>query len=261
MIVLTVLWTVIKILLLILLALLLLLTLLLSLKTGVEIKYDKTVSLRLRVGLFRYTLSPKKKKALKTSSYSYKKHQNRLQKARDKEEAERLKQIEKEKEKARKKREEEAHPKEKTYSIFALIRMGIYLLKRIPPRLFRCFSVNIHSLHIKVATGDAAKTAIRYGYISQGTAYLLALLGQTTRLHRSAYKNTSVEADFLASSMQARAHVTVAIRPIRLIPFGIYSLYHFIFIRNTLLEEIKAQKAEEAKALASLADAASESKQ
>ena len=261
MIVLTVLWTVIKIILLILLALLLLLTLILSIKMGVEIKYDQNVSVKLKIGLFGYTLSPKKKKALKTSSYTYKKHQKRLQKAKDKEEADRLKRIEKEKEKARKKREEEAHPKEKTYSIFALIRMGIYLLKRIPPRLFRCFSVKIHALHIQVATGDAAKTAIRYGYISQGTAYLLALLEQTTRLHRSAYKNTSVEADFLSSSTKARAHVTLAIRPIRLIPFGIYSLFHFVTIRNTLLEEIKAQKAEEAKALEKLAKAPSESKQ
>ena len=247
MIVLTVLWTVIKILLLILLALLLLLIFLLSLKVGVEIKYDQNVKVRLKLGIFRYTLSPKKKKALRISSYSYKKHQKRLQKARDKEEADRLKRIEKEKEKARKKREEEAHPKEKTYSIFALIRMGIYLLKRIPPRFFRCFSVKIHSLHIKVATGDAAKTAIRYGYISQGTAYLLALLEQTTHLHRSAYKNTSVDADFLASSTKASAHVTIAIRPIRLIPFGIYSLYHFIFIRNSLLTEAQMKKEEEAK--------------
>lgn len=247
MIALTVLWTIIKILLIALLALLLLLIFTLSLKMGVEIKYDKTVSVRIKIGFFRYTLSPKKKKAVKTSAYSHKKHQKRLQKLKDKEEADRLKRIEKEKEKARKKREEEAHPKEKTYSIFALIRMGIYLLKRIPPRLFRCFSVDIHSLYIKVATGDAAKTAIRYGYISQCTAYLLALLEQTTRLNRSAYKNTRVDADFLSSSLEARAHVTVAIRPIRLIPFGIFSLYHFIFIRNTLLEEAKHKKAEEAK--------------
>ena len=77
---------------------------------------------------------------------------------------------------------------------------------------------------------------------------MLALLEQTTRLHRSAYENTSVEADFLSSSTKAKAHVTLSIRPIRLIPFGIYSLFHFVSIRNTLLEEIKAQKAEEAKA-------------
>ena len=244
MIVLTVLWTVIKILLLILLLLLLLLTLLLSIKIGIEIKYDKKLSLKLKIGLFKYTLSPKKKKKINISSYSYKKHQKRLLKAQAKEEDAQRRQLEKDKEKARKKREEKAHPKEKTYSIFALIRMAIYLLKRIPPRLFRCFSVKIHFLHIKVATGNAAKTAIRYGYVSQGVAYFLALLENTTRLNRTAYQNTNVEVDFLESATQAQAHVTLAIRPIRLIPFGIYSLYHFITIRNTLLEEAKMQKEE-----------------
>ncbi len=201
----------------------------------------------MRVLFFRYTLTPRKKKAVKIKKFTYKKHQKRLAKQRAKEEADRLKKIQKEKEKQEKKRQKEKEPKERTFSIPALIRMGIYLLKKIPPRLFRCFSVNIRRLHISVATGDAAKTAIRYGYFAQGTAYLLALLDKATKLNRAAYKHTSVYADFLGFGTKMNADLIISIRPIRLIPFAVYSLFHFITIRNQLLPEKAATEAEKEK--------------
>lgn len=201
----------------------------------------------MRVLFFRYTIVPRKKKPVRIKKFTYKKHQKRLAKQRAKEEADRLKKIEKEKEKIEKKRQKEKEPKERTFSIPALIRMGIYLLKKIPPRLFRCFSVNIRRLHMTVATGDAAKTAIRYGYFAQGTAYLLALLDKATRLNRAAYKHTSVNADFLGSETKMNADLIISIRPIRLIPFAVYSLFHFITIRNQLLAEKAAADSENEK--------------
>ncbi|MBE6630093.1 MAG: DUF2953 domain-containing protein [Ruminococcaceae bacterium] len=52
-------------------------------------------------------------------------------------------------------------------------------------------------LHVRVATGDAATTAIAFGAVSQSVSYLLAALDQVTDL-KAPPTHISVEPDFLA---------------------------------------------------------------
>ena len=220
-----VLWTVIKIILFTLLGLILLTVLLLSLKYGVELIYTEDGEFRARFKLlfFRYTLYPRKKKKVNIKKYTRKKYEKRLEK-------ERLK-----KEKHQKEHKAPApKKKKKRHSILGIIRFSIYLLKKIPPKFFRLFGIDIAHLHIAVASDDAAKTAVRYGCVSQAVAYLLELLSLRTRLSRRSHKKTRVTADFLGNSMHASARVTVSLRPIRLIPFGLYSIYHFMKARELL---------------------------
>ena len=215
---LAVLWTVIKILLFVLLGLVLLTVLLLSLRYGIELSYTDEQSFRVRFKLlfFRYTIYPRKIKKINPKKYSLKKYEKRLEKQRLK------------KEKHEKEHKPTASPKKKRKrSLLGIIRFSIYLLKKIPPRFFRILGIDIAHLHITVGCEDAAKTAVRYGYISQTVAYLLELLSLRTRLSRRSKRRTHVTADFLGGKTKASARVTVSIRPIRLIPFGIYSLYHF----------------------------------
>lgn len=215
----------------ILLSILLLLFLLLSLKISIDIRYNKTVSLRVRVLFFRYQLVPKKKKKVNHRQFTYKKHEKRLAKKRAKEEAALAKKEALAREKAALPKEEK--PK-KHYSIRALIRAGIYLIKTVPPRLFRCFHFDFSRLVIVVGTDDAAKTAIRYGWISQSVAYLLALISKGAHLSRRSFKRTRVEADFLSTDISADIDMTISIRPIRLIPFGIGALFRLIKAKGIL---------------------------
>ena len=212
---LAVLWTVIKIILFIVLGLVLLTVLLLSLRYGVELTYTEDGGFRARFKLlfFRYTIYPRKKKKVRIRKFSREKYEKRLEKERLKKEAhEASHKAPKSKKKKRK------------HSFLGIVRFSIYLLKKIPPKFFRMIGIDIAHLHISVASDDAAKTAVRYGYVSQTVAYLLALLSARTRLSRRSHRRTHVTADFLGTSMKANARVTVSIRPIRLIPFGIYSL-------------------------------------
>lgn len=231
---LAVLWTVIKILLFILLGVILLTVLLLSLKYAVEITYTEDGELRVRFKLlfFRYTIHPRKKKKINPKKYTRKKQAKRLEKAR----------LKKEKHEKEHKPKPSAQKKKKKRSILGIIRFSLYLLKRIPPKFFRLFGIDIAHLHIRVACDDAAKTAIRYGYVSQTVAYLLALLSERTRLSRRSHKRTKVSADFLGTKMKASARVTVSLRPIRLLPFGVYTLYHFIKAKELLNPQEETEK-------------------
>ena len=235
---LAVLWTVFKIILLILLGIVVLAVLLLSLKYGVEISYseDGTLRARIKVLFFGHTLYPRKKKPVKIRRFSRRAYEKRLAKQAKKEA---------EKEKHKKEHAPQKKKKKKRPSIMALIRFATYLLKRIPQRLLRCFHLDIAHLSVTVATDDPAKTAIRYGVIAQSLAYLLALADKALHLSRRSWKRTRVDADFLGTRMRISARVTLAIRPIRLFPFGIFALYHLLKARDLLYpaEDAKAEEA------------------
>ncbi len=218
---------VLRILLWILLAILLLLLCVLCVKIKVDIRYGDGVCVRLRVLFFRFTITPREKKPVNIKKFTYKKHQKRLKQDREKAEAKALAEEKKAREKAAEKLKP-PEPKKKGAPIMAYVRMGLYLAKRVPPRLFRCFSFDFRRLVIDVGADDAAKTAIRYGYISQTVAYLLCLLQKEARLSRRTWKRTHVHADFMESGIKAEVDMTVSIRLVRLIPFGLYSLIHFL---------------------------------
>lgn len=66
-------------------------------------------------------------------------------------------------------------------------------------------------LHIRVATGDPAGTAIAFGAVSQGVSYLLAALDEITRLKTSP-GDVSVEPDFLAERSTMDVKLVFSIR-------------------------------------------------
>ena len=81
------------------------------------------------------------------------------------------------------------------------LRQNIRRISAICKVLLRHTKKRLHlraaRLHVRVATGDAATTAIAFGAVSQSVAYLLALLDSTTKLKLSE-RNVSVEPDYLA---------------------------------------------------------------
>lgn len=66
-------------------------------------------------------------------------------------------------------------------------------------------------LHVRVATGDAAKTAVLYGAVCQTLSYLLAGLDRVTRL-KAAEPDVSVTADYLAEKPSADIKLEFSIR-------------------------------------------------
>ena len=134
----------------IVLGILLCLFLLLMLRIRVVLTCDTEVRAELCILFLHFRLFPRKKKKIRIRDYSSKRYKNRLKKKRS----------EKEKKNPPKK-EKNKLPLRQRISLFVSLFDGIY------QRFLRYFRIDIAKLRIDVATGDAAKTAILTGVISQ----------------------------------------------------------------------------------------------
>ena len=101
---------------------------------------------------------------------------------------------------------------------------------------FKKFAKHLHvklaKIYIRVATGDAAQTAILYGVISQALSYLIEALDTVTNLDglKKAYIN--VEPDYLSEKFDAKINITLSVRVFGLLDVGINSLVRFLKLRQ-----------------------------
>ena len=78
------------------------------------------------------------------------------------------------------------------------------LVKEFAPHLH----VRLTRIHVKVATPDAAQTAILYGVISSSLACLIDLIDDNVKLHRLSSRSIIVEPDFLSEKCEARINIS-----------------------------------------------------
>lgn len=206
-------------------ALLFLLALLLFLRVRLTVRAGDAVVLELKILFLRFRLYPKKKK-IKPRDYSARK----LARIKKKE----AKRVEKSKKKKQKHQKEH---KESEPGAPLTLRDKLALARALCAALIRRTRKHLHlraaRLHIRVATGDPATTALAYGAVSQSVAYLLAGLDQLTRL-KAAEPDVSVYADFLGERSQIEANVTFSIRIWGLLVTAIPLLFTFINKKRAL---------------------------
>ena len=177
-----------------------------SLRAEVLIAYSDDLALTIRVLGIPIKILPKKKKKVKISAYSRK---NRAKyEAAQKEKA--LKKAKKKKDKKKKKEEAKAKkkadkaagkakPKKPIGDIIDMIRdlVAVAVL-----RFSKHLRIRVARLHIGVATGDAASTAILYGAIAPAVACIAAYLDSTSTLRHPARSDVDIHADYLSEKMQ-----------------------------------------------------------
>ena len=177
---------------------------LLSLRVRLTVRAGDTVTLDLKILFLRVRLYPKKKK-IKPRDHSPK----RLERAKKK----MAKRAEKKAKKVRKHKKE--HAAESSPAVKLTLRDKIVLVRALCAVVIRRTHKHLHlraaRLHVRVATGDPATTAIAYGAISQSVAYLLAGLDQITHL-KATEPDVSVQADFLGEKSHVEADITFSIR-------------------------------------------------
>ena len=177
-----------------------------SLRAEVLIAYSDEFALTVRVLGIPIKIIPKKKKKIKLSAYSKK---NRAKY----EAAQKEKAIKKSKKKAEKKKKKEAAKAEKKADkaagkvkpkkpISEIIDMILDLVKVAVGRFGKHLRIRIARLHLGVATGDAASTAILYGAIAPSVACIAALLDSTSTLRHPAKTDIDIHADYLSEKMQ-----------------------------------------------------------
>ncbi len=177
-----------------------------SLRAEVLIAYSDELALTVRVLGIPIKILPKKKKKVKLSAYS-KKNRTKYE-ASLKEKA--IKKAKKKSEKKKKKDEAKAKkeadkaagkvkPKKPLGETIDMIRdlVAVAVL-----RFAKHLRIRVARLHIGVATGDAASTAILYGTVAPAVACIAAYLDSTSTLRHPAKSDIDIHADYLSEKMQ-----------------------------------------------------------
>ena len=194
------------------LAILLPFLLLLLIRVRVIFSYRDDVRVHLAILFLRFPLYPRKKR-VKVSKYTYRKHRKRLLAQRAK---------------VKKAEASPPPPKRKPPSLRAQIRFYTSLIKRHYAHFLRHFRIDLARLHIRVATGDAATTAILCGVVSQAVAYLLEFLSLHTNLHTKRAADVAVTPDFLAEQSKADCKIVFSLRVYAILSLGIRFFHHLL---------------------------------
>ncbi len=187
----------------------LVITALLLLRIKIVIKYTDELVLYIKVLFVKIKLVPKKEKKIKPSDYTKKKLLKRQKKEEEKEQKKLAKKAKRDEEKA----EEKNHPEKKKEKppILDTIRMIKLLLAVFLKRFFGHLRIDLARLNITVASEDAAKTALLYGYLCQGVAYIVELLDRFTNLKKGRNAEISVAPDFTAEKLVADIHIAFSL--------------------------------------------------
>ncbi len=180
--------------------------------------------------LFRIPITPRKEKKVKLSDYSEKAIAKRQQRQQKKAEKKKLKKQAQKEQKQEKKRQKKEHPEKfrNERTLTENLRLITDVVGVLLRRFFRHLRIDLSRIHISVATGDAAKTAILYGVVCQSVAYLLEIMEQVKTLSGPDHNDVSVSADWLGESTKVDIKLAFSIRLWQLLDIGLRVLWRFI---------------------------------
>ena len=206
--------------------------LLLSLRVRIRVALDDAFRTRAGLGPVMLTLLPQKKKKIRLSSFSYKKHQKRLEKERRKKIKKVLKKRKKSenREKAdeiRKKAKNASLSHDKGDAAVSVLEIIRFALDEFP-RLASYFHIHIRKLRITVGGDDAAKIALDYGKLAAAVSLTVELLENKTKLHSIKDGDISVRADFLAPKTSAEIDISLSVSLFSLVRVAVHSIKWFV---------------------------------
>ena len=227
----------------IILGILLFLLALILIPVSIKIGYTDKVTLAVGVPGIYYSVLPRKEK--KAKPLSKKKYEKLLLKDAERAEKKRLSEEEKVRKKKNSAQAKQAE-KEKQQSDSgatdesSAISLVLRIVGDILDTFFGKLRVKIARVHIVVGGPDAAKTALTYGIVSQGVAYLLELLSNKTKMSRKDNTSVSVVPDFLATKTTADLLIIFRLRLIDLLSTGI--VFFIRFMKEKTASSPKIQK-------------------
>lgn len=191
------------------------------LRANLILIYDGQLVLTLRVLFLNIRLVPGKKKVVNPKRYSPEKYRKMLAKKSAKEQIKQdkaRKKLEKKKQAQAKKKTAtsgkvpQKKPKKSVADILELVQQILEMVKGLVRSFGKHFQIEAVKLRITVAGEDAAKTAMMYGMVCQGMAYLIEILSTVTNFKAKHRENISVEADFLSEKSTADIHMIFRLR-------------------------------------------------
>jgi hypothetical protein len=203
---------------------LLFLVFLLTIKATVTIVYAGEVQLFLRVLFIKIRLVPAKKKkypksmsakkAQKIKAKAAKKKAKKLAKKKEKE-------LAKEEEKKAVAKGEVKKEKKSPGEILDIISLVANLIKKVVGKFFGHLTIKLARIELKIATGDAATTAITYGAVTQAINLLFPVLDNIKTVKTPDAKQIDVVADFCSEESEIDIKISFGIR--------VWHVFHVIF--------------------------------
>lgn len=210
-------------------------TLLALLRITLILDAEEELTLTVKVLCFRFRLLPKRKRPPKPRHFRVKTFRRRRlkeEKRHRKKELARAAASEKKEKKAEAVKAAGQEPPKR--SLKENVAFGIDLVKYVVLRVLKTFGkrlrVDIHRIDITVATGDAAKTAITFGYVCQSVAYLKELLDRylNIRYPQKRRETVAVRVDYLAEKSTFKVHIAFHIRVWQVISLGWVALKGYL---------------------------------
>ena len=227
----------------IVLGILLFLCALILIPVSIKIGYKEEVTLSVGVpGIYFPILPKKEKKAKPLSKKKYEKlllkDAERAEKKRlaDQKKAQKKKDTDKAKQAEKEQKAKDAEMADEPSTISLVLR----IVGDVLDTFFGKLRVKIARVNIVVGGPDAAKTALTYGIVSQGVAYLMELIATKTKMTRAKNTYVSVVPDFLAQKTTADLLIIFRLRLIDLLSTGI--VFFIRFMKEKTASSPKIQK-------------------
>lgn len=200
---------------------------LLSLKATITIAYTDEVTLTVRVLFLKIKILPKKEKK-GPRSMSRRKAERIRAKARKKAQKKRDAAKAKAEAKKQKKAEAKNKPKKSMSEILDTVTMIRGIAAEVIRRFFKHLRIDVARVKIKVATGDAATTAVAYGAACTALNILLPVLSEVKNFSLPREKDFSVEPDFLGETPELDVKLSFSLRVWHVFSVGFGALKKFL---------------------------------
>jgi hypothetical protein len=196
----------------------------LTLQATVTIVYAGEVQLFLRVLFIKIRLVPAKKKKYPRSMSA--KKARRIKEKMAKKEAKKLakKNAKKEQKETEQKAAAQGEGKKEKKSpgeILDIVSLVANLVKKVIGKFFGHLKIKLARIRLKIATGDAATTAITYGAVTQAINVFFPLLDQIKTVKTPDAKQIEVSADFCSEESEIDIKISFALR--------VWHLFHVAF--------------------------------
>jgi hypothetical protein len=196
----------------------------LTLQATVTIVYAGEVQLFLRVLFIKIRLVPAKKKKYPRSMSA--KKARKIKEKMAKKEAKKLakKNAKKEQKETEQKAAAQSEGKKEKKSpgeILDIVSLVANLVKKVIGKFFGHLKIKLARIRLKIATGDAATTAITYGAVTQAINVFFPLLDQIKTVKTPDAKQIEVSADFCSEESEIDIKISFALR--------VWHLFHVAF--------------------------------
>ena len=194
--------------------------------------YEDELIIKIKVMFLKFSLYPKKQKKLNPRDYSLKS----LQKKQDK--------LTKKKPKT-KKQTDPSPKKDKATQIKDILDIIKIVLENVMSPFGRYLKVEIVRIYVKIATNDAAKTAVIYGLASQSVAYIIELLSNLTNVDVKRKNSIIVTSDFLSEKSEAKINITLGLKGWHAIALAVKFFMAYLKSKNKQSQNINSLKTQE----------------